>query len=86
MTTTEIAGTPVERDAEGFLVDPSQWTREVAEEIAQGIIGRTVIKHLEEEQGSKNDQTEEQSSILAEIGNQPGWIKINGTRTGISHC
>ncbi|GIU95066.1 MAG: sulfurtransferase TusE [Gaiellaceae bacterium] len=35
MTTTEIAGTPVERDAEGFLVDPSQWTREVAEEIAR---------------------------------------------------
>jgi dissimilatory sulfite reductase related protein len=35
MTMIEIAGTTVERDAEGFLVDPSQWTREIAVEIAQ---------------------------------------------------
>lgn len=35
MTATEIAGTTVERDAEGFLVDPSQWTREIGEEIAR---------------------------------------------------
>ena len=35
MTMTEIAGAAVERDAEGFLVDPSQWTREIAVEIAR---------------------------------------------------
>ena len=35
MTTTEIAGIAIERDAEGFLVDPAQWTPEVAEEIAR---------------------------------------------------
>ena len=35
MTTIEIAGTAVERDAEGFLVDPAQWTREIAVELAR---------------------------------------------------
>jgi dissimilatory sulfite reductase related protein len=34
MTTTEIAGVNVERDEEGFLVDPAQWTREIGVEIA----------------------------------------------------
>jgi dissimilatory sulfite reductase related protein len=35
MTTMEIAGTRVERDEEGFLLDPAQWTREIAVEIAR---------------------------------------------------
>jgi dissimilatory sulfite reductase related protein len=35
MTTTEIAGTAVERDAEGFLVEPSQWNRDIGAEIAR---------------------------------------------------
>jgi tRNA 2-thiouridine synthesizing protein E len=34
MTTTLIAGTPVDVDAEGFLTDPAQWTEALAEEIA----------------------------------------------------
>ncbi len=35
MTTVEIAPGPVELDAEGFLVDPTQWTEELAREIAR---------------------------------------------------
>ena len=35
MATMEVAGVSVERDPEGFLVDPSQWTREIALEIAR---------------------------------------------------
>ena len=35
MATMEVAGVSVERDLEGFLVDPSQWTREIALEIAR---------------------------------------------------
>jgi len=35
MTTMEVAGVSVERDPEGFLVDPTQWTREIAEELAR---------------------------------------------------
>jgi TusE/DsrC/DsvC family sulfur relay protein len=35
MTTMEIAGVTVERDAEGFLVDPAQWTRDIGVEIAR---------------------------------------------------
>ena len=35
MTTIEIEGQAVERDAEGFLVDPSQWTRDIAVEVAR---------------------------------------------------
>ena len=35
MTTTVIAGTPVEVDGEGFLADPAQWNEEIAREIAR---------------------------------------------------
>ena len=35
MTTDTIAGTTVELDDEGFLVDPSQWTDEMAVELAR---------------------------------------------------
>jgi dissimilatory sulfite reductase related protein len=35
MTTALIADTPVELDAEGFLVDPEQWTEELGVEIAR---------------------------------------------------
>jgi dissimilatory sulfite reductase related protein len=34
MTTTLIADTSVDVDAEGFLTDPQQWTERLAEEIA----------------------------------------------------
>ncbi len=35
MTTLTVDGVPVERDAEGFLADASQWTGELAAEIAR---------------------------------------------------
>ena len=35
MTTLTVDGAPVERDAEGFLTDASQWTGELAAEIAE---------------------------------------------------
>jgi dissimilatory sulfite reductase related protein len=35
VTTMEIAGVAVECDAEGFLVDATQWTPEVAAEVAR---------------------------------------------------
>ena len=35
MTTTLIADTTVDVDAEGFLTDPSQWTEELGEAIAR---------------------------------------------------
>jgi tRNA 2-thiouridine synthesizing protein E len=35
MSTATIAGVPVELDAEGFMTDASQWTREIAEAIAR---------------------------------------------------
>ncbi len=34
MTSATLAGSTVEVDAEGFLLDPSQWTEEMAPEIA----------------------------------------------------
>jgi tRNA 2-thiouridine synthesizing protein E len=34
MTTTPIADTPVDLDAEGFLTDPAQWNDELARAIA----------------------------------------------------
>jgi dissimilatory sulfite reductase related protein len=34
MTTTMIANSPVDLDAEGFLADPAQWNEQIAEEIA----------------------------------------------------
>ena len=35
MTTTMIADTPVDLDAEGFLTEPSQWNERIAEAIAR---------------------------------------------------
>ena len=35
MSTATIAGVTVELDGEGFMTDPGQWTREIAEEIAR---------------------------------------------------
>ena len=35
MSTATIAGVAVELDAEGFMVDADQWTREIAEEMAR---------------------------------------------------
>lgn len=35
MSTTTIAGVTVDLDAEGFMTDASQWTKEIAEEIAR---------------------------------------------------
>jgi dissimilatory sulfite reductase related protein len=42
MSTTVIAGTSVDLDAEGFLTDAEQWNARVAEEIA----GQTGIEEL----------------------------------------
>ncbi len=36
MTTMTLAGTLVELDAEGFLVDAGQWNEQIAQEIAAG--------------------------------------------------
>lgn len=35
MTTMELAGVTVQRDPEGFLLDPAQWTRDIGTEIAR---------------------------------------------------
>jgi TusE/DsrC/DsvC family sulfur relay protein len=35
VSTTTIAGVTVDLDAEGFMTDASQWTKEIAEEIAR---------------------------------------------------
>ena len=35
MTTTTLAGVPVELNSEGFLVDPSQWTEEMSVDLAR---------------------------------------------------
>jgi len=35
MTTATISATSVDRDAEGFLTDPQQWSERLAEEIAR---------------------------------------------------
>ncbi len=35
MTTATYAGTTIELDAEGFFVDPSQWTKDIAIELAR---------------------------------------------------
>jgi dissimilatory sulfite reductase related protein len=35
MTPRTLTGAPVARDSEGFLLDPAQWTEEMADEIAR---------------------------------------------------
>ena len=46
MTTTALIDTPVERDAEGFFVQPEQWTEAMADEIArENAIGELTDRH-----------------------------------------
>ena len=46
MTTQMVWDTPVDVDAEGFLVDPEQWTPELGEEIARAAgIGPLTDRH-----------------------------------------
>ena len=46
MTTDTIAGATVELNDEGFLVDPSQWTEEMAPQIARSAgIGELTPRH-----------------------------------------
>jgi dissimilatory sulfite reductase related protein len=35
MTPSTLTGVPVQRDAEGFFIDPGRWTEEMADEIAR---------------------------------------------------
>jgi tRNA 2-thiouridine synthesizing protein E len=37
MTVAEPVGTPIDVDAEGFMLDSSQWTPEIAERIAREV-------------------------------------------------
>ena len=47
MATKNYAGVNVEVTEEGYLVDPSQWTKEVAEEIAKEEGIELTDKHFE---------------------------------------
>ncbi len=46
MATRNFAGVTVEVDEEGYLTNPAQWTREMAEEIAQEEGVELTDKHL----------------------------------------
>jgi tRNA 2-thiouridine synthesizing protein E len=46
MSTREIAGKAVEFDGEGFMVNPNDWTKEIAEVLAQEEgIGQLSLSH-----------------------------------------
>jgi tRNA 2-thiouridine synthesizing protein E len=47
MSTVTIAGMSVDMNDEGYLTDPSQWTREIAEEIAKEEEVNLTDKHFE---------------------------------------
>jgi TusE/DsrC/DsvC family sulfur relay protein len=48
MTSSTLAGADVERDAEGFFVDPEQWSEQMAVEIArENGIAELTDRHLQ---------------------------------------
>jgi dissimilatory sulfite reductase related protein len=48
MTASTLAGADVERDAEGFFVDPEQWSEQMAVEIArENGIAELTDRHLQ---------------------------------------
>ena len=76
MTTAEIAGVTAELDAEGFLVDSSQWTREMAQGIANDLgIGPLTERHWAVIDFMRQD--------FAEEGQSPGLRRIT-QKSGVS--
>ena len=76
MTTATYAGTTVDLNDEGFFVDPSQWTREIAVELArnEGIEALTprhwqVVEFMRKE--------------FAEKGSGP-TVRVLGKTSGVS--
>ena len=70
MTAIDYAGTTVEVNDEGFLLDSSQWTREVAEAIAEEVgIGPLGDKHWQVIEFCRKDADEQ--------GQPPGLRRIS---------
>ena len=69
MSTREIAGKAVEFDEEGFMIDPNEWTKEIAEVLAEesGIDALT-DGHWQVIEFSRSDFTEK--------GEAPGLRRI----------
>jgi tRNA 2-thiouridine synthesizing protein E len=69
MTTREIAGKTVEFDEEGFLADPEDWTREMAEVLAKEEgIEQLTLQHWKVIDFSRSDYREN--------GEAPGLRRI----------
>ena len=73
MTTTTIAGRQVDVNEEGFLVEPSQWTEELGEELAR-LIGiemtdehRRLVRFLREDY-----EAEGQTATLRRVSTRTG--------------
>ena len=73
MTTTTIAGRQVDVNEEGFLVEPSQWTEELGEELAR-LIGiemtdehRRLVRFLREDY-----EAEGQTATLRRVSSRTG--------------
>jgi tRNA 2-thiouridine synthesizing protein E len=73
MTTTTIAGRQVDVNEEGFLIEPSQWTEELGEELAR-LIGieltdehRRLVRFLREDY-----EAEGQTATLRRVSTRTG--------------
>ena len=70
MPTLELAGTAIETDEEGFLLDSSTWTPELGEEIARQVgVGRLGEKHWQVITFCRED--------AAQQGQSPGLRRIS---------
>ena len=77
MTTKNYAGVNVEVTEEGYLVDPSKWSKEIAEEIAKEENIELTDKHFEVFDFLR-ENNEKGSSLTIRMVGKSGIVDIKG--------
>ena len=77
MATKNYAGANVEVTEEGYLVDPSQWSKEIAEEIAKEENIELTDKHFEVFDFLR-EQNEKGTSLTIRMVGKSGIVDIKG--------
>ncbi len=77
MTTKNIAGVSVDVNEEGYLTDPSQWTREIASELAKEENIELTDKHFEVLEFLRKEYTTGAQLSIRKVG-KSGIVDIKG--------
>lgn len=77
MATKNIAGITVNINEEGYLTDPSEWTKEIAKEIAKEEEIELTNKHFEVLEYLRTEYEKESQLTIRKVG-KSGIVDIKG--------